>query len=151
MKTTLKGILIGIVLLASAGQAFAYPPDNAAVLYYKAFMLMKEPNDADENLLRQLRKVISGLMNKSDFALKITVKPSRRLLTAAQIKNCDWGLDYSEGLAMLLPHLGKCRIVCVLARCRWKAFAEKGDYKTALERCMALCEMNGHTSWRRYR
>ena len=34
-----------LVLLVSATSAFAYPPDNAAVLYYKAFMLYESPDN----------------------------------------------------------------------------------------------------------
>ena len=144
MRTTLKGILIGAVLLVSAGQAFAYPPDNAAVLYYKAFMLMEEPNDA-------LGKILASVRNgeaKPDDQVRQYVERNRKVIkeivTAAEIKNCDWGLNYSDGFAMLIPHLAKCRHVAFLLAADVKILAEKGDYKTALERCITMHKMAGH-------
>jgi len=144
MKTILKGILIGVVLLVVTGQAFAYPPDNAAVLYYKAFMIMEEPNAADTNLLGQLRKGEIGVNDRIRHYVESNRKAIKEIVTATQIKNCDWGLDTSEGLGTLLPHLGKFRSCAKLLGADGAVFAEKGDYRTALERWLALCEMDRH-------
>ncbi|MGB7582221.1 MAG: hypothetical protein WBL85_07250, partial [Sedimentisphaerales bacterium] len=144
MKTTLKVILIGAVLLVSAGQAFAYPPDNAAVLYYKVFMLMKEPNSADQNMIGQ---VLRG-DTESDAQIRLYLEDNRKfikeIVTAADIKNCDWGMDLSEGFAMPLPPLAKCRDMAKLLAADAKVLAEKGDYKTALERCITMHKMGRH-------
>jgi hypothetical protein len=141
MRTTLKGILIGAVLLVGTGQVFAYPPDNAAVLYYKAFMLMKEPNDTVGKMLKDLSKSNIGLNEQIRQYVESNRKVIKEIVTAAGIKNCDWGLNYSEGLAMCLPHLGKCRETAYLLVADAKVLAEKGDYKTALERCITMHEM----------
>ena len=144
MRTTLKGILIGAALLVLTGQAFAYPPDNAAVLYYKAFMIMEDQNAADVNLLGQLRKGEISVNDRIRHLLESNSKAIKEIVTATQIKNCDWGLDTSEGLATCLPHLSKFRSCAKLLAADGAAFAEKGDYKTALERWLALFEMNRH-------
>jgi hypothetical protein len=144
MRTTLKVILIGIVLLVVTGQAFAYPPDNAAVLYYKAFMLVEEPNDALGKVLAAVRKGET----RPDDQVRQYVERNRKVInevvTAAEIKNCDWGLNYSDGPAMLIPHLAKLRGVTFLLAADAKVLAEKGDYKTALERCITIHKMGGH-------
>ncbi len=144
MRMTLKGILVGVVLLAAAWRVFAYPPDNAAVLYYKAFLIMEEPNAADVNLLRQLRKGEIGVNDRIRHLLESNRKAIKEIVTAAQIKNCDWGLNYSEGLSTCMPHLGKFRSCAYLLAADGAFFVEKGDYKTAMERWLALCEMNRH-------
>jgi hypothetical protein len=144
MRTTLKGVLIGIVFLAAAGQAFAYPPDNAAVLYYKACMIMEEPNDAVEKMLRQLSKDDSRVNEQVRLCLESNREVIREIVTAAQIKNCDWGYDFSQGAFMLLPHLKKFRDAACLLAADAKILAEKGNYKTAIERCITIHKMGIH-------
>ena len=61
MKTTnhrisIKITCILLAVLASASIVVAYPPDNAAVLYYKAIMILKEPSKDVEAMIDDLRK-----------------------------------------------------------------------------------------------
>jgi hypothetical protein len=144
MKTTLKGILIGAVLLASAGQAFAYPPDNAAVLYYKAFILKEEPSDALGKMLAAVGKGEA----KPDDQVRQYVERNRRVIkyavTAADISHCDWGYDLSEGVSLRMPELAKCRQMAYVLAADARMLAEKGDYKEALKRCIAIHKMGIH-------
>jgi hypothetical protein len=144
MKTVIRNILICAVLLVSAEQAFAYPPDNAAVLYYKAFMLMKEPNDAEKKMLRQFcdGNIVSS--EQIRLCLESNQKAIKEIVTAAQIKNCDWGLDYSEGFAALMPHLAKCREVAYILAADAKISVEKSDYKSALDRYITIHNLGIH-------
>jgi len=144
MKTVIKGILIGIVLSASAGQAFAYPPDNAAVLYYRAFMLMEEPNEAIGEMISDLRKGESGVNEQIRRYVERNRKAINVIVTATEIRNCDWGLDFSEGLELAMPNLAKCRQAAYLLATDARVLAEQGDYKTALERCVAIHKMSIH-------
>lgn len=144
MKTAIKTILIVIVLSASAGQAFAYPPDNAAVLYYKAFMLLEEPNDAVGRMLRGLSDGNNGLNEQIRQYVEKNRKVIDEIITAAEIKNCDWGLDFSEWFDTELPHLSKCRQMAYILAADAKIFAEKGDYGEALERCITIHNMGIH-------
>jgi GrpB-like predicted nucleotidyltransferase (UPF0157 family) len=144
MKTAIKTILIGIVLLASAGQAFAYPPDNAAVLYYKSFMLLEEPNDSMKQMLRDLKDGNIGLNEQIRQYVEKNRKVIGEIVTAAEIKNCDWGLDFSEGFSLEIPHLVKCRQMAYILTADAKVLAEKGDYKAALERCITIHKVGIH-------
>jgi len=144
MRTTLKGILIGVVLLVSAGQAFAYPPDNAAVLYYKAFILKEEPDDALGKILAAVGKGEA----KPDDKVRQYIERNRYVIkyavAAAGISHCDWGYDLSEGISMRLPELAKCRQMAYILTADARMLAEKGDYKEALERCITVHKMGIH-------
>ncbi len=146
MRTTLKGILIGAVLLVLTGQAFAYPPDNAAVLYYRDFMIMEEPSDALGKILAAVRKGEA----KPDDQVRQYVERNRRVIkyavTAADISHCEWGYDLSEGMNLLAPELAKIRNVAYLLAVDTKVLAAKGDYKTALERCITIHKISIHLS-----
>ncbi len=144
MKTLIKTILIVTVLLVSAGRAFAYPPDNAAVLYYKSFMLLEEPNDTVKEMLRDLKDGKIGLNEQIRQYIERNRKVIDEIITAAEIKNCDWGLDFSEGFALELLHLTKCRQMAYILAADAKIFSEKGDYGEALERCLTIHKMGVH-------
>lgn len=144
MKTITKNILIGAVLLIFARQAYAYPPDNAAVLYYKSFMLLEEPNDAMKKMLRDLKDGNTALNEQIRQYVDKNRKVINEVETAAEIKNCDWGLDFSEWFDTEIAHLSKCRQMGYVLAADVKIFAEKGDYKTAFKRCFTIHKMGEH-------
>ncbi len=144
MKTAIKTILTVIVLLASATQTFAYPPDNAAVLYYKSFMLLEEPNDSIKQMLRALKEGKIGLNEQIRQYVERNRKVINEIKTAAEIKNCDWGLDFSEGQFMQMPHFAKCRQMAYILRADVKISTEKGDYREALEECLTIHKVGIH-------
>lgn len=144
MKTVIKTILIVAVLSASAGWAFAYPPDNAALLYHRAFMLMEEPNETLDKMLSAMRK---GEI-KPNEEVRRYVERNRRVIdyavTAAGISHCDWGYDLSEGLSLQIPEFAKCRHLGYLLVVDAKIHDSDGDIKTALERCLSIHEIGRH-------
>ncbi len=123
--------------------AYAYPPDNAAVLYYKAAMLY-EPDAKISNMLSDLR---SGRIEPNE-AIRKYVNDNRfiidTVLDAAEVKNCDWGIDYSQGMGTKLPPLASFRKISFLITADAKILNADGDYKAALERCMSLSKMARH-------
>jgi hypothetical protein len=134
------------VLLLSATSAFAYPPDNAAVLYYKAFMLYEPP---DNNMLWDYWK---GKI-KSNEKIEEFMKKNHRVidiaLDATRIDHCDWGLDYSRGTeVVLLPPHHKARDIFALLAAEARMQADKGDYKKALGRCIGIYRMARHLNER---
>ena len=132
-------ICIAMVLLASNVKALAQPPDNAALLYYQAFLQYEEPNETLEMMLIDFRK---GAI-VSNKAIARYIERNRRVIdravTAAGISDCDWGYDYSQGIMdMTMPNLPPLRNIALLlaAEARW--LAEQGNYTTALDRCVTL-------------
>ena len=45
---------ISVIFLTSVSPAMAYPPDNAAVLYYKAFFILKEPSEEVQKMMTEI-------------------------------------------------------------------------------------------------
>ena len=136
-----------LVLLVSATSAFAYPPDNAAVLYYKAFTLYESP-DTIGNMLWDYWK---GKI-KSNEKIEECLKKNRRIidmvLDASRIDHCDWGLDYSQGTEVLLPPHHKARDIFALLAAEARMQADTGDYKKALGRCISIYRMARHLNER---
>jgi len=125
--------------------ALAYPPDNAAVLYYRAMALYAETESAGIDLL-----LMNVLWGKADPNERITqyIESNRYainlVMTAADIHKCDWGFDYSEGTSLRMPPLNSYRNLAKLLLVDAAILQAKGDYKTALARCVTAYKMARH-------
>ncbi|MHC4678465.1 MAG: hypothetical protein ACYTEK_07185 [Planctomycetota bacterium] len=143
-KTLTITMCILWMVLASATSVWAFPPDNAAVLYYRAFMVLKEPSDDVVKMMDDLR----GGKIKSNDEIRQYVQENRPAIelleTAAHIANCDWGRNDSKGFDLLLPELAKMRQTTFLFIAEAQILSEKGDYKTALNKCMNIHRMAWH-------
>jgi len=146
-KHTKKLILCTAALLLITASAFAdeYPPDNAAVLYYKAFMLYK-PDDTMQDMLSDYVRGKTALNEKlTEFLNKRQTQRIIKTVTdASKIQNCDWGLNLDEGFEMEMPYLGSLRKITYLIAADAKLLAEQGDYKAALSQCIATKKMAIH-------
>jgi len=140
-----KAVFAVLVLLVSGPSLSAYPPDNAAVLYYKAFMLYEPEHQID------LWDYWKGNI-ESNEKIEEFLKKNRRIidivLDATQIDHCDWGLDYSQGTEVLLPPHHKAREIFTLLAADARAQADRGDYRKALGRCMSIYKMARHLNER---
>jgi hypothetical protein len=93
---TIRNKLTKLVLVAAvlmhASPALAYPPDNAAVLYYKAFTLYEQPDNIGNALWDYWKGKI-----ESNEKIEECIEKNRRIidivLDATRIDDCDWGLD----------------------------------------------------------
>ncbi|MHC4564831.1 MAG: hypothetical protein ACYTE3_03645 [Planctomycetota bacterium] len=148
---TIRNKLLKLVLIAAvvthASPALAYPPDNAAVLYYKAFMLYERPDDIGNALWDYWKGKI-----ESNEKIEEVIEKNRKIinivLDATQIDDCDWGLDYSQGTEVLLPPHHKARDIFALLAAEARMQADKGDYKKALGRCISISKMALHLNER---
>ena len=135
---------ISVILLTSVSPAIAYPPDNAAVLYYKAFLILQEPSKDVDKMLNDFRK---GTI-KSNDQIRRYLQENKHAIefieTAADVQNCDWGYDISKGFEVLLPELTKIRKMAFLLTADAQALAEDGDYKAALGKCLTIHKMSRH-------
>ena len=151
MKTlkNYKLILPAMVFFLMAAGAYSYPPDNAAVLYYKAAMLY-EVNDEMADMLADLQKGKIELNDKIREFVKENRQIINTVLDASELKNCDWGIDVSGGMDVTIPHLSKMKQLSRLIIAEAKILAEDGDYEAALSRCMNLYKMARHINDRIY-
>jgi len=134
-----------VMFLALCPSVFAYPPDNAAVLYYQA-SLMYQPDEHMWDLLTdcvrgdvELTEEIINHVKEQDQIIEMAVD-------AADVPYCDWGMDYSKGLDMPFPALGKMKRLAVLTLVDARMVAGEGDYELALERCLTIYRMARHMS-----
>ncbi len=114
----LTGSFVGAALFISAVRAqerFELPPvsNNAALQYYQAFVTMPALSAEQELLLdnwdtTQLGIATSKLLDECQTSFMFLHRGGQR-------PECDWGLDYDDGVSMHLPHLGKGRTLARLA------------------------------------
>jgi len=135
-----------LILAVSSSPSVAYPPDpeNAALLYYQAFLTVpKGEEPADNQLLKYARgkiglnKAIEDYVGSCRGAIKLAV-------VASELRQCDWGLRYSKGFDMLLSHLGQIRGLTRILIAEARIQASKGNYELALERCVTTLRMSRH-------
>jgi hypothetical protein len=123
--------------------------DNAALLYYQAFMIINRVKKRDEATMKMLRDLPVDKI-KPDEKSRIDVENYRGAIdlavTAAKIPSCDWGLDYSKGLHLNIPHLGQCRPLAQVILADAQILTSKADYKKALSRCLTAQKMGHHVS-----
>jgi hypothetical protein len=126
--------------------SLAYPPDpeNAALLYYQAFLALPKVEDPVDTQLRdyadgktELNKAIEDYVGSCRGAIGLAV-------AASELRQCDWGLRYSEGFNMLLSHLGQIRGLARVLIAEARVLASKGDYEPAFERCVTVLKMSRH-------
>jgi len=148
---TIRNKLIKLVLIAAivthVSPVPAYPPDNAAVLYYKAFMLYESPDNIG-NMLWDYWKGKIELNEKIEECIEKNRRIIDIVLDASRIDHCDWGLDYSQGAEVLLPPHNKARDIFALIAAEARTHADKGDYKEALGRCISTYRMARHLNER---
>ena len=88
------------------------PPSNAADLYREAFTaweaMAAEDREAIANAFGDPQVVVST-DPETTMALERAGRTIDLFMQASRVDRCDWGLDRSEGFALLLPHLGSMR------------------------------------------
>lgn len=131
-------IFVILMVLVSTSLVFAQPSDNAALLYYQAFLLYEKPDAT-------MDKMLSDFLDdkiRANQLIEQHIEKNRRVIdyvvTAADIPSCDWGYDYSQGLELMMPNLAQLRLVTYLIQAEAKLLAKEGDYQTALEHCLSI-------------
>ncbi len=141
------GLLFAVAFAPWASPAVAYPPDNAAVLYYQAFMLHDE-----EHEIKSMRDDYWHGQIELNETLEAYFAKNRRIidmvLDATRIDRCDWGLDYSQGTEVLLPPHHHAREIFFLIAAEATMQFDQGHPRTAMERCMAMYRMARHLNER---
>jgi len=124
----------------------AYPPDNAAILYYKAFMLLQESVNVPTEVMADFmdgkiksNEDIKEHLEYSQSALKI-------LEEASKIEKCQWALDHSKGFDLPMPELSKARKAAFLLVTDAQKLTEDGNIKEAFSRCLTAHRMANHLS-----
>ena len=112
-------------ILSCVLNATIYAPENAA--------------DAWNDLFVQIEGVEIPQTTQSEWTViekeqyKLLLPLIKQINEIAKMPTCDWGLDYSQGLEMELPHLGDIRQAAQLMAFSIQGDADIGNYASALQ------------------
>ena len=142
----IKAICITLILAMSTPLVFAYPPDpdNAALLYYQAFLLYEQPDESTKSLLKDLSQ---GKIDPNEKIIEYVEGCHTALelaMVASEIPSCNWGVRFSEGFAANLPFLAQVRSLYFLIVADARILAAEGAYKEAFSRCLAAKRIGQH-------
>lgn len=139
---TILCIFSVIFFLAQRAYATTLPPDpdNAALLYYQAFLICPESNDAVKLPLSaepttELREYFSSLKCRDTIELAEF---------ASRIPECDWGIQYSQGIGSHQPQLVQARRLAFILGSNAIILAYDGAYQAAFERCLTIRRFAAH-------
>ena len=141
-----KAICITLMLAISGPSVFALPPDpdNAALLYYQAFLLYEQPDDSTRDLLKDLSQ---GNMEPNEKIIEYVEGCHTSLelaMVASEIPMCNWGVRFSEGFAANMPFLAQARSLYFLIIADARILVDQGAHKEALSRCLAAKRIGQH-------
>ena len=139
-------IFVTLVVAIVASPVLAIPPDpdNAALLYYQAFLILAQlDEDARDRISHvatdeavpddKVRTDIGNCRGAIDFAEAATKVPA-----------CNWGIRYSQGFDALMPQLAQARFLAFVLIADIRIRAADGDYKGAAEQCLVADRFAHH-------
>ena len=134
-----------LALLAAGPVVQASPPEpnNAALLYYQAFLLLPTDQEQVRGLLEDLPYGVDPNSQIREY-LKQCQPAIDLAVAASQIQTCDWGIRYSLGAQAPMTHLSQIRRLAFLLRDDSKVLVADKQYRQALERCLTLRQMAQH-------
>jgi hypothetical protein len=131
-------LLILVSLAAPRARAIPPDPDNAALLYYQAFLSLAELSDGERKVIRAVAK---GEADSNDQAREYIQKCRGAIEfaeAATQVPTCNWGFRFSQGFEALMPHLSQVRFLTFVLAADVRTRAVDGNYRGALERCLLV-------------
>lgn len=137
---------IGVVLSSGAALAQGDSSRNAAAWYQRAFAELERFTPEEMELIEQYRSGGATTPSPEVRALINRAAPIiDNALRASAQGYSDFGLDYSQGFDLLLPHLGKMRSIARLTQADSMMRLGDGDGAGAAERIAAMYRLADHT------
>jgi hypothetical protein len=120
-------------------------PDNAALLYYQAFLLRPE---FDDDTFLHFDSVLRGAQPDEkvrEYLDMVQTREALRLAEAAtEILDCSWGIIRSEVGYSLNAVSFELRELVFLLEVDARTLAVDGDYRAALDRCLSIRRLAQH-------
>ena len=140
-------VFVACITSGLSTPAWAYPPDpdNAALIYYQAFLLCEPLETAEKDALsdfahgeieltEQIRRSVEGCRTGIDYAI-----------AAAAMRQCNWGFRFSLGFNASMPHLAQLRFLARVIVADARVLAADGLWREAIERCLTVKRVAQHT------
>lgn len=137
-------LLILLLCLVAPKCVHAYPPDNAALIYYKYMVNFAPPEDPIGD---QISDAAMGRIEVNEDIqnyLESKEQLIRALETASAIEKCDWAIDFSEGLSTEMSHLAKMRQFSYILVADARLKSQEGQFAESLDQCLCGLRMAGH-------
>lgn len=137
-------ILLAMSLWMPRAQAIPPDPDNAALLYYQAFLSLPDLDDQARTLLGDVAR---GKVDPNDKVRQYVQSCRAAIETAeaaAKLQKCDWGFRFSQGFDALMPQLAQVRFLTFVLIADARVRAADGDYRGAFERCLMTDTLARH-------
>lgn len=122
-------------------------PDNAALLYYQAFLLRPE---LDDETFLHYDSVLRGAQPNEKVRDYLNMRETRETLRIAEdatkITHCSWGMMHTQGI-FNYTHISiatQLRQIVFLLDVDARTLAFDGDYRAALDRCLSIRRMVYH-------
>jgi hypothetical protein len=118
---------------------------NAALQYWMAFSQLPALDKDQEKLLSEWNAAsaddpaVNKLLAASQSSLMF-------LHRGAALTQCDWGLDYNDGISMLMPQLAKARDLARLAALDARRAFEHGNWKAGRRDMTSMMVLARHAS-----
>jgi hypothetical protein len=147
----LAPFLIALLMICRIGSAADSPDQksdlaaNAALQYWHAFAQLPTLDKDTEPLTTQWST--ARLDNPAVAKLIANSRATVMFLNrAAKLNRCDWGLDYNDGVGLLLPQLSRSRDAARLAALHAREAFERGDAKTGWTDTLTIMHLGRHIS-----
>jgi hypothetical protein len=116
---------------------------NAALQYWQAFAQMPALSDEQQKILDEWNTV--SLKDPAVEKLSADAHKSMMYLhRAARLERCDWGLDYDDGISLLLAHLPKARDLARLAALHARYELGRGNTRALRDNATAMMALARH-------
>ncbi len=115
---------------------------NAALMYWQAFALMPALSGDQEQLLEKWDK--APLDAKLQELIAASQSSLMYLRRGAKLEHCDWGLDYHDGISLMMPHLAKARTLARFAALDARYQFEQSHGKEASQNAAAMMALARH-------
>lgn len=144
-RVVVTGVLLAVKIGTISAGALPPDPDNAALLYYQAFLLV--PQTDDRAITDLVLNVANGGVAPNEQVKEYLKKCRDAIdcaLAASELPHCNWGLRYSKGFSAAFPYLAQVRSLGRLIVADARILAAEGNYRQALERCLVAHRLAGH-------
>ncbi|MDI9430340.1 MAG: hypothetical protein QM570_01315 [Planctomycetota bacterium] len=165
-KALVAAFVLTVAWQASPTQGVGLPPDpnNAALLYYQAFLACPEPPERERaRLIRPrfglervyghppqqecaLDQVESGAAPDDLVRDYVEMCGNAIELTerAIRLSDCSWGTLYSQGFSYRLRHLPPMRLLSRVLCAHARIVADDGAWRAALQQCLSAHTLVKH-------
>jgi len=118
-------------------------PDNAALLYYQAFLLCPDASSIPSKAFRIVFRGAGSVDEVREY-VEDYQNPIKLAEAASKIPQCNWAIPYSQGSEVRTKLEQQIKTLSFLIGADARVLAANGDYTAGLARCLMLRRFAKH-------